>query len=74
MSKKIREQCTCPYCGSDNISWYDSDFDDPYMTYNGVCNSCERNFDEVYELKYCGYNTFDVDGEKHFFDEKGNEL
>lgn len=74
MSKKIREQGTCPYCGSEEIAWHDSKLDDEYMIYNATCAKCDRTFSEVYKLVYDGYDTFDENGAEHNFDAEGNEL
>ena len=72
--KKIREQGTCPYCGSDDIEWRGSELEDELMFYNAMCNKCKRDFVEVYKLEYDGYNTYDENGEEHLFDKEGNEL
>lgn len=39
----------CPYCGSSEITAQEFD---PYGTYRKVeCETCDRNWKEVYELK-----------------------
>ena len=46
------EQGICPKCKSDNISYLGPEFDDSFMWYEGYCEDCETEFDELYEIKY----------------------
>lgn len=73
-AKKVREQGTCPYCGSDKIYWGGMEHDGFNMFYHALCDECEKDFTEVYRIEYDGYNTFDENGEEHLFDKDGNEL
>lgn len=65
-NKKIKQQQdpvnpeiaegTCPFCGSDDITWGSLEVDDfnGNIFYRCWCNKCEEHFNVIYETKYVG--------------------
>ena len=47
------ESGRCPKCKSDNIDYVNGpDFSDNEMWYEGYCDDCETDFQEIFEVKY----------------------
>lgn len=65
---------TCPKCGSDNISYYDHDFDVDLLVHHCECRDCHLEFREYEKTIYDGYSYDDDDGNFHDFDENGHEI
>ena len=42
----------CPKCKSDMIEWEGPEFECEELWYEGYCEDCETEFDELYELNY----------------------
>ena len=40
--------CSCPYCGSDDLTSYPSNGDQ--IEYNVICDSCDKKWTDVYKL------------------------
>jgi len=53
----------CPICGSENVSYGDSEIQDSGLRYEFHCDNCSLDAWEWYELEYTG-----------IFDANGNEL
>lgn len=62
----------CPFCGSKDIDYRDSDFEDGYWFYKCICEKCKKGFTEVFKTVYDGYNTYDENGNENLFDADGN--
>lgn len=45
----------CPNCGSTEYDTYDSEDDDVHLIYNRICDKCGTEWDDVFRLKYLGY-------------------
>lgn len=62
MTKKRKkyEIGICPFCGSEDITYHDSEPEDEYYKYEVTCNQCDKEYNEVYELKFCFHT--DEDG------------
>lgn len=46
------EKGKCPECGSDDITYGDSELIDDSMGYRATCNKCLTEFTEWYDLVY----------------------
>ena len=46
------EDSKCPHCGSDDIDTIDSGLEDEYYVYRCVCNGCNCEFDDWYNLRH----------------------
>ncbi len=64
----------CPYCGSDDVDFYDADWGDDFFFYEASCRNCESVFTEVFKMEYDGYNTYDKDGTENMFNKKGDVI
>ena len=42
----------CPKCKSDNIYYEGPEVEPSFLWYEGYCEDCETEFDELYELTY----------------------
>jgi len=42
----------CPYCGSDNVDYHQSETDENYITYPATCLDCKKPFEELYAITY----------------------
>lgn len=52
----------CPFCGSDNYNYIDSDYDESISEVSFVClGKCGKNFNAVYSFMY-------------YVDDDGNEI
>lgn len=49
-------QGSCPYCNSEDISYGSSSLEDDMVRYPAHCETCHRDFEEWYELKFVGTN------------------
>ena len=52
MSEKYYDSGKCPVCGSEQITYYGSEIENPYLFYRCCCDICNTTFDEYYELVY----------------------
>ena len=65
---------TCPKCGSDNISYYDMDFDGDLIIHQCECNDCHLEFREYEKTIFDGYSYDDEDGHFCDFDGEGKPI
>lgn len=65
---------TCPKCGSDNIEYYETEYDYYLVTHKCMCNKCQLMFSEYEKTVYDGYSYDGEDGEYHDFDADGKEI
>lgn len=58
----------CPYCGSTDFEWGESETDDNGRKYKVTCNSCKQDFDACFTEVFAGYmvNTDNTDDEPGF--------
>ena len=64
----------CPFCGNDDVEWYDSDQDGDFIRYFCTCLKCNHSFNVYYELTFDGVSFDDDEGKFHDFDENGCEV
>ena len=60
-------EVSCPECGAEEISCYDSDCDYEGASYHYRCPHCGAEWSEYYKLVYSGYEYKDK-----IYDEMGN--
>ncbi len=71
---------TCPYCGSDDIDYVDSDYstisDEMYFDQTCMCKACMKYFREYFTMKYDGYYAEVPFGSGRYidYDENGKEM
>lgn len=51
---KQHERGVCPVCGSEQITYCESDIDGDTIWYKCVCDQCDSTFNECYNLIYVG--------------------
>lgn len=49
---KIAEQGKCPYCGSEDIEYGDTNIDGDVLGYEFHCNNCGKDSTEWYDLTF----------------------
>ena len=57
MGKKIKlvkgaNPGKCPYCGSTNIEYCDTNFEDGFLYHEFICNDCNKVSEEWYKLEF----------------------
>lgn len=76
MEKNVKKTRSgiCPYCGSDDVDFYDSDWEDDFFFYEALCRDCESVFTEVFKIEYDGYNVYTHHGDEILYDKNGDEM
>lgn len=70
-------QGQCPVCGSMEITYTTSELNDNVYSYKAVCDKCGTQFDEDYELTFCGVSKVYDKNDKllaNVLDTSGEEL
>lgn len=63
----------CPFCGENDIDWWDSDQDGEYIIWKCTCERCNHDFRVYYKQIFDGISFDDDEGNFHDFDENGRE-
>lgn len=64
----------CPKCGSEDIEYFDMEYDEELIIHKCVCDECEFVFSEYEKTIYDGYSYDGEDGKFHDFDENGDRI
>lgn len=67
----------CPKCGSHNVDYTDSEWNDDIVEYKVNCLNCGCSFSEYERLVYDGYGIMHTDGHTRTYieyDKNGDEV
>lgn len=68
------EEGKCPFCGTNDLEWEDTDVDGYIYSHDCSCNKCHHHFKIYYVMTFDGISFDDDEGNFHDFDENGREL